>query len=129
MGRVIKFRAWDKDDKKMWKVVGFSEPIWGDCEETHVTICDFDKSPLNKETDVRASFNYELMQFTGLIDRNGKEIYEGDIVDYGADYSVVRYQDGCFWSRLGQYQLYNHNKNDIEVIGNIYENSDLLATT
>ena len=73
-----------------------------------------------------SSFN-DLMQDTGLKDKNGKEIYEGDVcrVDYtdGWELGVVEYEKGTYYliyKSLGM----NHDK--IEVVGNIYENPELL---
>ena len=68
------------------------------------------------------------MQFTGLTDKNGKEIYEGDI---------VRYRDGIYkvdWFENGFYLFRDVRAKfdiwwvDTEVVGNIYENPELLTT-
>ena len=69
-------------------------------------------------------------QFTGLHDKNGKEIYEGDIVcltDRPKPVPVV-FKEGCFYTPDvgGNYRLGGWDKNRIEVIGNIYENPELL---
>lgn len=140
----FKFRAWDHEDKKMWKVVAISERIWGDCEEPNVTVCDFEKDPANYETNVRVSTNYELMQCTGLTGKNGREIYEGDIVEYNdfnslrtgghAEDRIIR---GKVFFSFGMWMVDTNNSHhdlyegllndeEFEIIGNIYENPELI---
>ncbi|EIT2383367.1 hypothetical protein L1U14_000339 [Enterococcus faecalis] len=79
---------------------------------------------------------YVLMQSTGLKDKNGVEIFEGDILNYG-DYKnshEVIFRHGCFWGHaIGEKEqigigLFNALE-DLEVIGNIYENPELLEGT
>lgn len=71
-----------------------------------------------------------LMQYTGLKDKNGKEIYEGDIInkDNNSPYSYeVFFDNGCFFVKTINYGLKRLGFFvDIEVIGNIYENTELL---
>jgi uncharacterized phage protein (TIGR01671 family) len=71
--REIKFRAWDKDSKRM----RYAEDLIG----PGGWVIQFHGVPL--EIGIHGVFepeNVELMQYTGLEDKNGKEIYEGDIV-------------------------------------------------
>jgi uncharacterized phage protein (TIGR01671 family) len=100
--------------------------------------------PINDLTtrSIDYSEEYELMQFTGLHDKNGKEIYEGDIlklqypVNYGfaGKYNheiivTILFDNGSFWFKGDGYTDCNwHFYNEYEVIGNIYENPELLKT-
>lgn len=132
--RQIKFRLWDKKNKDMLYYDNYIVPkmtLNGVLEEwightsskPHIPIYD------------NVSADYEIMQFTGLKDKLGKEIYDGDIVkavitsNQGAEDIGNGYVD--FHSGKCAFQVYLKNGekslscND-EVIGNIYENPELL---
>lgn len=95
-------------------------------------------SPNRDETEFKIKAgsphkDYVLQQFTGLLDKNGKEIYEGDIVEYKKRWSsTVVFEDGMFrhkdngdkisWGAL----ILIHR--ECEIIGNIYESPELLST-
>ena len=113
--REIKFRVWDTYNKKMIpKEGGFSLG--------------------SADSEMVGGEDYPIMQYTGLHDKNGKEIYEGDILqirffEYGPD--EVVFIDACFelYGKDGHYacdlkQVYSVS----EVVGNIYENPELLET-
>lgn len=119
--REIKFRAWFGKFKEMYTVKMI---------DLQKEIAYFDKY------NYRSFYDIELMQYTGLYDKKGKEIYEGDIVKLRANHGigVVKYYDewGAFvieyikprpLAVLGM----NYYKEDIEVLGNIYENPELLG--
>lgn len=79
-----------------------------------------------------------VMQFTGLYDKNGKEIYEGDIVAFGNaigledDYGVIEYKSSRYSfyienEKTGLWEeLFNISCAFLEIIGNIHENPELL---
>tara|TARA_R110000803_G_scaffold102638_12_gene170768 strand:- start:3589 stop:3948 length:360 start_codon:yes stop_codon:yes gene_type:complete len=118
--REIKFRIWYKPFNRMsyakdlfidMKMVGWSAESY--CEPMEVDYKDF-----------------ELMQYTGLKDKNGKEIYEGDIIEnYQAPTNeVFCYSDGswCYSNFHASALPLEQINTESEVIGNIYENGDLL---
>lgn len=116
--REIKFRAWDKENEKMMKV-----------SSLHLE---------NKEISVKENETFhlfrmqDLMQYTGLKDKNGKEIYEGDIVVLNNiendNMCIVRYEHSSYrlegWSL--REDLSNVEDRFLEVVENIYENKNLL---
>ena len=131
--REIKFRAWLKEEKKMVNV----ETI----DFTDKSIQYLEKNEfINAYLLRRVSFDdVELMQYTGVKDKNGKEIYEGDIIKYKFPYdtrlkhiSPVKFleTEASFGikDRYGnEIPLYTISANNyFEVIGNIYENKNLL---
>jgi len=117
--RKVKFRAWDKVNKEMYEVK-FLE--WEQRGKKRVSPAD------------------PIMQFTGLLDKNGKEIYEGDIVrwkdPYGASQKYTQqviFSDGCFKVSHFNEPLSEAMRmsqggeiTEMEVIGNAYENPALL---
>lgn len=70
-----------------------------------------------------------MNQFTGLKDKNGKEIYEGDIIRVNGRNMEVFFKDGYFgWGQEhdGKYSFDPFDGEEVEVIGNIYENPELI---
>lgn len=113
--RIIKFRAWDWDAKKIIDNVPVFEGV---AFENATTEDEID----NCQRLISEVENYPLMQFTGLLDKNGKEIYEGDIVSSeGWNNQVVEWKEG-----MQPYFQYYQDSEDMEIIGNIYENPELL---
>lgn len=117
--REFKFRAWDSDSKKMW----IPDFIYKNGEPGL-------KGPGKKQSTL---YDCPLMQFTGLRDKNGNEIYEGDIVkNERNETGQIVFNNGAF---VSQY-LPPHNWDAMEpcdglldrqvVIGNIYENPELV---
>ena len=121
---IPRFRAWDKSTQTM----------------LDVSLIDFKKSVLIGEHWEFGETNFinfdeiELMQSTRLKDKNGKEIFEGDIVKMSKDvsvdttyYEVVRRRGGAYSLESKQHgcDLWIRHT-DCEIIGNIYENQALL---
>jgi hypothetical protein len=81
------------------------------------------------EYDVYKEYK-NLMQYTGLKDKNGKEIYKGDIVSDGSfNYEVYQHDSGQW--KAGRYCLWEYisedgNENCWDIVGNIYQNPNLL---
>ena len=122
MNRVIKFRAWDTKRKQWENLFGITS----------------DGMALDMYNEIEMP-HLELVQFTGLLDKNGKEIYEGDILKPVNPPSpkkynrVVEFLNGSFCysesptrGNRGYWNLTQGKARLFEVIGNIYENPELL---
>lgn len=125
MNRPIKFRAWDKLAKVMLPV----------------QTIDFVNEKLTTGSADATFKEFELMQYAGLKDRNGVEIYEGDIVGY-TGFDDKRHKARIIWKEeecrfvaiIKKYKAWftlssktpQGTDTDLEVIGNIYETPELL---
>ena len=118
--REIKFRAWDKIDKLMYRDV-----------QTGINFDDGSYYAFFNflgEQEIDDYHQWEVMQFTGLHDKNGKEIYEGDIVqpDYAEELFKISFHDGGFVLE-GIDDVFNQcEANTCQIKGTIYENPELL---
>ena len=116
--REIKFRAWNQ------KLNCMSEVLEIDFQHNAIR-CIPGHLPKNKLSDV------DIMQFTGLLDKNGKEIYEGDIMKitttfHSFNVSVIWSEDCWTFSADGEYGTLSEWNKTSEVVGNIYQNKELL---
>jgi len=122
--REIKFRAWERN--KM---------IYNPC------VSDLENSGATEVNPAIRFFDGVLMQFTGLLDKDKKEIYEGDIVQYGCEDGIAIAQivfdenedEGaflcgfkCVLLNIIDYPDDEYDPRELEVIGNIYENPELI---
>jgi uncharacterized phage protein (TIGR01671 family) len=150
--REIKFRAWDKAEKKMYRVgsIEFVDRIEG---RTGINVfTDTDKISASKWLE---NGSYDLLQWTGLRDKNGKEIFEGDILEirtqsgrierFTVEWGIHRRSMDSGWTvdipsfafvsgkkrptfPIANNYLNGHDLDIIEVIGNIYSDPHLLTS-
>jgi uncharacterized phage protein (TIGR01671 family) len=138
MSREIKFRAWNTEINHMvFPSLEFGREIWpctykriieseidenGHCEQFVLEMVSVDH--------ILQSPEYEVMQFTGIKDRNGVEIFEGDIMQHANPFDIpfiVNWIDSeCGYGFNHGGTSYVITDKSFEVIGNIYENPELI---
>ena len=112
----LKFRAWDKRNEMWLDYIKLSS------DGTMMTAGDHQMIPIKAPEDI------EIMQYTGLIDKNGKEICCGDIVKIDGDklyIGEIKWQVMGFIVVWNDGQTKSHLPEYCEVIGNIYDDSHL----
>ncbi|MBF0842324.1 hypothetical protein IR128_11445 [Staphylococcus lentus] len=135
---IPKFRAWDKESKIIRNVVSVNFA-------TKAVACEWKRNESERHSEMYDKYlfdeEYELLQSTGLKDKNGKEIYDGDILkvfvlrDMGAIAKVI-FKNGMFGIEDDMHG-YGYDKGlysldqilslrDAEIIGNKFQNKDLL---
>ena len=135
--REIKFRAWNPVSKMMFEVDGI--------DLKKKSLLRIDRNPWNVDVldGWKGKDGYKLMQYTDLKDKNGKEIYEGDVVktldgdlrDPDSALSEVRWSSEgyrcCWWLEGRSISLSVGVVTDLllEVVGNIYENPELITSS
>lgn len=133
MNREIRFRG-KRVDNNNW-VFGY---FYEECGSTYI----FEDKQKQMRSELYRNCPFKVNpetigQFTGLLDKYGKEIYEGDIVVFIFENGteslpyLVFFEDGSWWvnnSQTKQYDHLYHNLHNIKVIGNIHENPELLET-
>lgn len=138
MNREIKFRIWDIENKEMLKVqeLDFEPTFYGG----RIAIRP------DQYNDYFDTEDMILMQYTGIDDKNGKEIYEGDIVlldcyyyeepAFDGEFKVIYDDINGMWLLVDLEnkdrgvafgEIRSYYKAEIEVIGNIYDNPELLG--
>jgi hypothetical protein len=113
--REIKFRAWDGNEMEY-----IDDWYW------------FEERGVHDSRGEGFGISFNIMQYTGLLDKNGKEIYEGDIYQSNGLFPCeVKFGEGRFYGE-GSLESLSEDINcygELEVIGNIYENPNLLEVS
>lgn len=146
MNREIKFRAYATDEKRMcYFETGFG---WNDEYGLWYLPCASIKDNSFCDRPIQDNPNIHLMQFTGHLDKNGKEVYEGDVVDYQFNYDdeklkkkATRYKGFVGWCKAHAAFEISKTPDEthgfvfgagdfcvLEVIGNIHENPELIQS-
>lgn len=123
MNRKLKFRAWDNVAFQMY-FVGEEDDVVFTLDDNGIVATDITQG----EEEFQTLHHLQYMQFTGLYDRNGKPIYEGDIVTIQGASKIhtrkIEFEKGTF--HFGYVPDGMCEYSEMEVIGNICENPELI---
>ena len=126
--REIKFRAWDKENKIM-----MDDYQWIDSRDPHMgggvhRSFQYLRNGRNRCNGKTSSAAHEIIQFTGLKDKNGKDWFGGDLAKApsGIIFKTYFSDDHMGWKLSTPDGIYNINAALYEIVGNIYENPELL---
>lgn len=121
----LKIKAWLKKEKKMVSIIGI------DFNYEYIRYTE-DDNLFNSDYKVAEFKDIELLQFTGLKDNGGQELYEADVIKFndGVDdiYGLISYDDEDGTYRVSYENITEHlsyREGDFEIVGNIFENPDL----
>jgi uncharacterized phage protein (TIGR01671 family) len=123
MNREIKFRVWDTDGNH-----------WEKDEENELLFCQDEGKFKYHQNKLDKYHEYIIQQYTGVKDKNDKEIYEGDIIKYNKEGydkigpGIIGFFAGmfiCSWKDQTDDELGYMMIDDMEVVGNIFENTNL----
>ena len=121
----LKIKAWLKKEKKMVSIIGI------DFNYEYIRYTE-DDNLFNSDYKVTEFKDIELLQFTGLKDNGGQELYEADVIKFndGVDdiYGLISYDDEDGTYRVSYENITEHlseREGDFEIVGNIFENPDL----
>ena len=123
--REFKIKAWLKKEKKMVAIIGI------DFNYEYIRYTE-DSNLFNENYKTAEFKDIELLQFTGLKDNGGQELYEADVIKFndGIDdiYGLISYDDEDGTYRVSYENITEHlseREGDFEIVGNIFENPDL----
>lgn len=128
MNREIKFRIYDKGRKQWVHDTDHAISLFGE----YVIFGEILRRPDDSIVSLDELNDLDAMQYTGLKDRNGREIYEGDVVQWDVNSSfsvgVVTFERGCYDLKSldgERWVCCDWYRGEYEVLGNIYENPEL----
>ena len=126
MPKQVKYKAWLPEKGIMWDYVSVIA-----CKKGF--IYNEDEPYIHNSQNWKVEWNYILLEYIGIKDREGKEIYEGDIVDggcYNGSYQlgVITYVNNAFIALPTKRfsEGYSEDFSNFKVVGNIYQNKDLI---